>query len=402
MLPGMRDTRILVASPIEPSGASWLLNCFLELGIRIDHKPLVDRVWRGSTPPPKADRMWIAKDDHRFALNPKAGALKQFLPALTRRAEFRFRDDFSVEYVQDFPPRLLDERPRVLVVRDPRDAIYSSYRRGAPALTFADFLHLPNPGTLLDRSAHWALFIAAWLAVPGIHVIRFEDYKRDAEATLRSVIAAIGLNCAEGDIADAVRLSSFERARDAERALRGQFPNHGQVANRSGKVGEGREQPEVQASLSEIEGPAATVLRALGYAVQVPVVRDVFAAARLSAAFLAFFETVRLPAAVTSAPVDIVASEHILFALLAFAHRVDADLLSRVGMPPAEVRTLLDSLAEFTGRYAQWLADGMASTRSNFSDGSSYFFQRIKEMRQSGRPGAGTPPPAGGGANSRK
>ena len=36
---------ITFASPVELSGASWLLNCLLELGIKVSHKPAVDTVW---------------------------------------------------------------------------------------------------------------------------------------------------------------------------------------------------------------------------------------------------------------------------------------------------------------------------------------------------------------------
>ncbi len=326
--------------------------------------------------------MWVAKDGGRVALNPKAGVLMKFLPALVRRPDFLFRDDISVEYVQDFPPRPADERLQVLVVRDPRDAIYSSYRRSAPALTFAEYLHFPNPVTLLGRSAHWALFVAAWMSLPDIHVVRFEDYKRDAEATLRAALAALGVTYTDREVADAVRRSSFERARDAERAMAGKFPNDRQVANRAGKVGEGREQPEIQASIADIEAATATVLRALGYAAQAPERQDDFAAARVSAAFLACFDTIHLPAAVASAPPDMRAWQDIVLAVLAFAHRLDADLLGRAALPPAEARALLDSLSAFIKNHGAWLARHLEATRSSFQDGSSYFFVRIKEMRQ--------------------
>ena len=393
-LPGQQDSgcrRILIASPIEPSGASWLLNCFLELGIRIDHKPVVDRIWRGSTPAADADRMWIIRNDRSLVLNPKLGVLMKFLPALAHRPAFYFRDDVRVEYVQNFPCRQPDGDARVLVVRDPQDAIYSAYRRSAPAQSFAEFLHFPNPATLLDRAAHWALFVAAWMALPPIHVVRFEDYKQDAQATLRSVLLAIGLTCTDRDIENAVRLSSFEQARDTERAVRDRFPADRQLANRSGTVGEASSHPEVVASLPDIEAAAAPVLRRLGYAARAPAAAgDGFAKARLCAAFLGFFTTIHLPEEVASAPLDMEASAEVLFGLLAFTQRLDAERLGRAGMSPAEARALLDSLAEFTRGYAAWLADGLASTRSSFSDGSHYFFERIRSMRQSGRtrPGA--------------
>ena len=93
-----------------------------------------------------------------------------------------------------------------------------------------------------------------------------------------------------------------------------------------------------------------------------------------------------------------------VLAPLAFAHRLDPDLLSASGMAPAEVRAMLDSLAEFTARHATWLANRLASHRANFSDGSNYFFQRIKELREAGRQshksGQAPPTAAGNGAHS--
>ena len=109
----MPARRILVASPVEPSGGSWLLNCFLELGIKVGHKPFVDNVWRGSHPRPDANHIWIAKDGG-FELNPKAASLTTFLPILARQTRFSFRDDVEVEYVQDFPARTPDDRSVVL------------------------------------------------------------------------------------------------------------------------------------------------------------------------------------------------------------------------------------------------------------------------------------------------
>ena len=260
----MPARRILVASPVEPSGGSWLLNCLLELGIKVGHKPFVDNVWRGSHPRPDANHIWIAKDGG-FELNPKAASLTTFLPILARQTRFFFRDDVEVEYVQDFPARTPDDRSVVLIVRDPRDALYSMYRRVAPGLSFEEFLRFPNPATLLDRPAHWTLFVACWLACPDLHVVRFEDYKRDAEATLRRALAALDLHYDDARIADALHQSSFEKAREAEARFRERVPGEHQVANRAGQVGEGRSRPEVQATIAEIEAAASPALQRLGY-----------------------------------------------------------------------------------------------------------------------------------------
>lgn len=384
-LPHPEVPRILVASPIEPSGASWLLNCFLELGIRVDHKPVVDRMWRKPAPP--AACMWRAGAGGGHALHPRAGVLQKFLPALTRRAEFRFRDDVVVDYVQDFPSRRPVGDPVVLFVRDPGDAIYSSYRRAAPAMGFERFVGFPNPQTLLDRPAHWTLFMAAWLALPVRHVVRFEDYKRDADATLHAVLAALGLSYADGDVAEAVRLSSFEKAREAEQTVRDRYPFDRQLANRSGTVGDARGAPLVQASLTRIVATASTVLRQLGYDVQAAPLADMVEAARLSVTCLAFFDTVRLPDLVASVPASVASSAEAACKVLDFAHRADRGVLTGAGLSPADLRLLLGSLAEFTRRHAEWLARHLDAGRSAYGDDSPYAFERIRQARQLARGG---------------
>ena len=388
----MQRKRIIVASPVEPSGGSWLLNCLLELGIKIGHKPVVDKIWRGSNPRPGAEHIWIGKDGDRFELNPKAAVLMKFLPILTRQTSFVFRDDVEVEYVQDFPPRQSDNRQVVLMVRDPRDAMYSMYRRVEPELSFDEFLRFPNPETLLDRTAHWALFIASWLAWPGVHVVRFEDYKRDAESTLGSVLRALDLNIDDECIAGALDGSSFARAQEAERTFRERFPGDRQIANRAGQVGEGRSHPEVRALIPEMERAAAAVMNTLGYETQIERGDDAFAAARVAARLLDFFAAHEIPAEIRALPVDIGASESFVFGLLSFAHRLDAAVVERAAMPPDEARRLHDSLAEFTRNYSAWVTHRLTSAGAAYADGSAYFFERIREMRQSGKLASSRPP----------
>jgi hypothetical protein len=385
----MPRKRILVASPVEPSGGSWLLNCFLELGVKVGHKPFVDNVWRGSHPPLPADHIW-QEADGGYRLNPKAAMIVKFLPGAGRRSRFAFRDDVELEYVQDFAHSTFDGRPLMLIVRDPRDSIYSMYRRVAPELSFEAFYRFPDPVTLLDRAARWALFVAGWLDHPQVQVVRFEDYKRDDEATLRAALAPFDLGFTDAEIEQALAASSFEKAREAEAAYRERFPDDRQTANRAGKVGEGRSRPEVQALIPEIERAAGSVLRRLGYAVGEGQASDT-SAARVNRQFLAVFRKIRLPEEFAAPMPDIEAADRHLLALLSFANRLDEDVIRRAGLAPDEARQLVDSLSEFSGSYRDWLAGRMAKAREKCSDGSDYFFRRIKDLRKtrvaSGEPG---------------
>ena len=106
-------TRVDLSSPAEPSGASWLINCLLELGIKVSHKPVVDNVWRHAEPTPPPDHMCRTAADGSCRLHPKAQVLKKWLPVLSSIESFFFRDDIEVEHVQDLPtPRHVGHRIR--------------------------------------------------------------------------------------------------------------------------------------------------------------------------------------------------------------------------------------------------------------------------------------------------
>jgi hypothetical protein len=257
---------ILFASPMEPSGASWLLNCFLELGIRIAHKPIVETLWRGSVPRVSARFMWEERADGSV-IKPKADVLKKWLPALTRHERFHFRPDVEVEYVQDVATGADEGRETIFFVRDARDALYSMFRRVQPELSFEEYLDLPNPQTLLDRPAHWALHVRSWREIAGIRFFRFEDYKADAAGVLRSVLATLNLPYGDDAIQRAVAASTSEQARAAEAEYRRSYPQDNEVANRAGRVGDWRTHADAVGGIARIERTVGTLLRELGYTV---------------------------------------------------------------------------------------------------------------------------------------
>src|SRR4051794_22826257 len=59
---------ILLASPREPSGVSWLINCFLELGIKVSLKPTIERIGAAPTEGVEASGMWVAEAGGRWRL----------------------------------------------------------------------------------------------------------------------------------------------------------------------------------------------------------------------------------------------------------------------------------------------------------------------------------------------
>ena len=67
------DYRIVLVSLREPSGVSWIINCLLELGIRVDLQPTVDQIFGFGQQP--ASAMWLPEADGRWRLHPRASAL---------------------------------------------------------------------------------------------------------------------------------------------------------------------------------------------------------------------------------------------------------------------------------------------------------------------------------------
>jgi hypothetical protein len=245
--------QILLSSPREPSGVTWLINCFLELGIRC---------FRGSS-----NAMW-EETSGRSSLRPREDQLQRWLPALGRHAKtgFAFRTDVEVLWHHDWPD--WRHRGRTLYfVRDPRDALYSRYRRDDPDLSFHEYANTLDSYSLLDRTDTWALFTRCWLAKPGAIVCRFEDYKRDAAETLANALEALELTCSDRLIDHAVEFSSFQHARAAEQAYLRDHPDDANVViNRSGKVGASGDLAGEDAQVkTRFEARSSDLMARLGY-----------------------------------------------------------------------------------------------------------------------------------------
>ena len=119
-------------------------------------------------------------------------------------------------------------RAAILVVRDPRDV----------ACSFAPFFGVDLDGAVegmgsdrgnvegspvLSRTAQpwgtWSTHTLSWLSpdVPfPVHLVRYEDLKVDAVATLGPVFDAIGMGCTRDELAAAVDRVRFDRLADAE------------------------------------------------------------------------------------------------------------------------------------------------------------------------------------------
>jgi hypothetical protein len=373
--------QILLASPREPSGGSWLINCLLELGIRVNMKTIVDRVWRSANSARSPAATWESADNGEWRLHPRADSLRKWLPVLSRRETLKFRDDVTVFYVQDLPRPEFQGARTVLFVRDPRDAIQSYYRRIRPGLSLQEFVRFPHPETLLDAITHWRLFVDGWLAREGIHLYRFEDYKLDDVALLTRIVKDLGLEASTADIERAAFESSYEKARAAEERYRAAHPGDDEIAMRAGRVGEWKDSSELVDLSREIETHAGSLLTRLGYPCRLPAAhsRATYAISQLR--FLPAFEGIELPsawreAASTADPMDC----PFLSETLARAAKIDAHTISGARLHAREARQLLDSLCEYARAWQQHQQNRTDAIRAEFENGSNYQMMRIREL----------------------
>jgi sulfotransferase family protein len=342
-------TKIYLASPVEPSGASWLINCLLELGVKVSHKPTVDTAWRRSVPTPPPDCMWQRTADGNYHLHPKANVLKKFLPILSKAGALRFRDDVEVEYVQELPASHHRGQRALLFVRDPRDSLYSAYCRQQPAMDYMTFLGCPDPDTLLDRPSQWRLYVESWLAMPNAAWFTFEDYKRDAAELLGRVLSRAGITSTRDDIDRAAMESSYEKARAAEERYRAEHPADDEIINRSGRAGAWIEQSDARDGSALIESRAGDVMQRLGYGCS----------------------TSRL---------DTSSEDAALNDARAFSQTVDEEFLRRTHLPSHRIYRLLESL-EAAAREHGWGNEArLGDLRQRFVDGSEHQLSQVRDL----------------------
>ena len=250
-----------IVSPQFPCGAAWLANALLELGLALPELWGFDtaREWQQVD----ATHWRYVADDRPWAqtlASPRPGRI--FERTGTPRLRFTHAFPWQIECA----PR------RILFVRDPRDALYSEWRR-----------HLRNEGLAADtgllefaRSGFWGgpasfvdllwLHLQAWLnrdpRGTQTLVLRFEDSKRSPQACIRRVLDWLGLTRSDAQIDAAIEASRVERLQRVE-AERGAGAGS-RVFNRAGQPFEW--QQAWWPHWHRLLGPHwAPLLQALGY-----------------------------------------------------------------------------------------------------------------------------------------
>lgn len=192
---------------------------------------------------------------------------------LLRKTHECFR--FETTGVEPFPADA--SRAAILIVRDPRDVACSyapffglDLDQAVDALGRRVGGEVASPATLRTAQpwATWSEHARSWLdpQVPfPVHLVRYEDLRTDAVATLLPVFNAVGLDCDTATLAAAVERARFERLQEAE--SRERFRESSPKTRsffRQGRAGGWRSELSVD-QVAAIEADQGEMMERLGY-----------------------------------------------------------------------------------------------------------------------------------------
>lgn len=212
-----------LVSPELPTGCAWLVNCLLESGISAWNP--WELVVEGE---------WSRLSAGHYRYQAKAEPWYQTLPALSHGRSYEFDLDHSCRATHRWASTIEQPLKLILFVRDPRDMLYSQWRRSCHnqpnyTATFTEFLQAPYHHYPCSHVEYIQLFLLMWQRQISRHehlVVRFEDYRLDAAATYRQVLEFLAIDRSQADINQAVMASDFKvlKHREDRMAAKGQLP----------------------------------------------------------------------------------------------------------------------------------------------------------------------------------
>ena len=177
------DYTLDVISAELPCGASWLASTLLECDYPIWNPWNVDMSLE-----------WKHHGGTAYEYFYPGDPWSRVLPGLVSGRCFDFRDDVVPRFSHATPGQWPLSPRLVLFVRDPRDALFSAWRRmqksQANAPAFVDWVQQIDATWQVPRTAAYLLHLATWKRYAELHntaymVIRFEDVKANARAEFR-------------------------------------------------------------------------------------------------------------------------------------------------------------------------------------------------------------------------
>ena len=153
--PTVEDPTAEIVSPQFPCGAAWLANALLELSI-----PIRD-LWGFDTA-----QEWSRNADGTYTYTASRLPWRQTLASLREGRSFNFREDISPRFSHDWPWQCGISKPVILMVRDPRDALYSEWRRHQRNLGLSSTV--PFVAILVERARCSGVLTTASFTVAGL------------------------------------------------------------------------------------------------------------------------------------------------------------------------------------------------------------------------------------------
>ncbi|WP_319472179.1 sulfotransferase domain-containing protein [uncultured Pseudodesulfovibrio sp.] len=230
----------------------WLVNILMELGVMADsHNCQGDD--------------WVIRDGKYYP--ERYARYRYMMPVLERHDGFVFEDGVSVCWGHHPPAPKYAGRKAILVVRDPRDCLYSFHRRMIPHydVTYEEFLGWPNYITLCPESLSWAVYNSLWLEFTETHVVRYEDLKSQPLEVMREVLEFIAVERSDDDIERAVDACSFAKAVDYQKRSGGS-----NAVFHSAQVSGWLRRDTPRSVLDCIERSSGWLMKAFGYKVDTP------------------------------------------------------------------------------------------------------------------------------------
>lgn len=242
-----------IVSSETPCGVTFALNALVELDVLI-----YTGAFRGFWSLAGAEARVNPILQQKFSV---------WMPALRERSVYPVRDRIAFYWTHGWPTPQAADRRRILFVRDPRDALYSQYRRVQAPGSLRDFLEAPvRPvgGRMLER---WALQQRLWRAVSDperFMVVRFEDLKARPVEEMARILEFAGVRRSLAEIERAAELSQTDRVKKSHDAILGAGAARRSEV-RKGMPFEWKESPGREDLDLYERGYAVTAMRDFGY-----------------------------------------------------------------------------------------------------------------------------------------
>ncbi len=164
--------------------------------------------------------MWERNKENRFELKRHHLSLFSYLPELHRVPSFAFSDDMSFSWSHNWAHEYSEFKfdKIFLFARDPRDALFSQYRRISYPGDYEDFLKVPQLPFLLNPIDSWKWFHRIWLSCPDISILQFENFKREPFDSTDKFLRDLNLQFSQSQIEYAIESSRIENAKKAQEA----------------------------------------------------------------------------------------------------------------------------------------------------------------------------------------